>query len=189
MKTSKNILWVVFIAFFFGSVAFAQSQNLLPEVSEFYRLADKVAASDDLTSVNENYVSHLPPDRQLVLARALANEPSDRFRAYGVALLTNLKSDDEAVAPLAALVLEGKDVMGLFWGWMHGADPCLSDRMTLKLSGDLLSRLDHLNADQRKRAEDLLSEVGTSAPKGFSRAETEKHLTDLQAEFDRRHCK
>jgi hypothetical protein len=52
-------------------------------------------------------------------------------------------------------ILDGGDMTGFFWSWIHGADSHTAARMYIGIAEILLSDLNTLTAPERERAQAL----------------------------------
>jgi hypothetical protein len=161
--------------------------NLSPETERVLTILEGHVSDIDPTFQAESYLSKLTPPQQLEVARRLSADPSAAYVRYGVLLLVRLKHTEEAIAPIANLLLSGKDINGLFWSWVHYDDPCLTDSMSLRLGRYLLSRHGTLQGAERKRAEEYLA---AGEPGGRFRAGTaQANLNAIEARMEQRRCR
>lgn len=133
-----------------------------PTVAEFYRLANAEDSSDGVGYSARRFVTELPPEEQLRVARSLVNDPA--MKTYGVFLLVELGNEDEAVEGFAELVVAGQDVTALGWAWAHARDERVGPRIYVKASYHLLAQLDGLTGSEREQAERFLCVVGDVNP-------------------------
>ena len=127
-----------------------------PAVAEFYRLVKTEDSSDGVGNSAWLYISKLPPEEQLKVARWAGDDPDARIKSYGVYLLVELGYEDEAVPGFAELVTAGHDLTALGWAWAHACDDRVGLRMYVKASYYLLGQLDGLTGSEREQAEQFL---------------------------------
>ena len=152
-----------------------------PTVAEFYRLANAQDSSDGVGYSARLFVTELPPEEQLRVARSLVNDPDSHMKMYGVFLLVELGYEDEAVGGFAELVVAGQDTTALGWAWAHARDDLVGGRMYVKASYHLLGQLDGLTGSEREQAERFLCDAGLVNPIAeFSRDAVLQRLRNLE---------
>ncbi|MGB8509729.1 MAG: hypothetical protein WCD76_15195 [Pyrinomonadaceae bacterium] len=159
----------------------SQSSHQSQLVKEFYRLAQKDVSEAGLSSSIRLYVSKLPQEDQLTIARATADDPDPRFNSFGLNLLVQSGHEDEAVPKFARMVAANHDLTGFGWMWLHGEDDLLATRMYVEISHYLLDHSEELHGEELERANLFLCQDGFGAPlRHCSRAAVIERLQKIE---------
>jgi hypothetical protein len=160
-----------------------------PEAARVFAMLKSHAADSDPTYGADSYLLTLTDSQQLEVARRLSTDKQTAYANYGVKLLVRLKHADEAVEPTARLLLDGKDINGLFWTWRNYDDPCLTDSIRLQLGRYLVGRYDKLHRAEKQRAEGYLAGAGADRAAGkFQLSNAEADLRSIEARMQRNLC-
>lgn len=98
----------------------------------------------------------LSPEEAERVARAALQHPSPAVRVFGIGLLFERVDERTGAEAAATRALQGDDLTGLFWGWMHARPGAVTDRRLELIRKDVQSRLPNLAGEERARAEALL---------------------------------
>ena len=128
----------------------------------------------------EDFVEHLPPARQLAVARALVADRNTFIAYLGADLLIDTGHEEEAAPVLAQMWADGRierDLHGrLGFNWTHHEDEERFGRMSLRTAQALLDHLDAYRGAERDRAETYIrGVVGTET---FSREDASARLAE-----------
>ncbi|WP_460833590.1 hypothetical protein [Lysobacter humi (ex Lee et al. 2017)] len=119
----------------------------------------RVSSADAETWLDANGASLAkslsPSEAERVAAAALAH-PSLQVRLFGIGLLFERVDEDKGAQVAAARVVQGDDLTGMFWGWMHRRPADVADRRLALIRKEVQARLPTLVGDERTRAEQLL---------------------------------
>lgn len=125
------------------------------ELVELIRSAPQDEASEGEIA---GRIGELDRDELRALAEALAEDTDAGVEQLRAGVLFELGDEGRAAAVLAGQVARGIDLGGLFWGWMHAAEPRLATRRYVAISRALLERYDRLDPEARRRADLFLCE-------------------------------
>jgi hypothetical protein len=120
----------------------------------------KDLTDDSVGSSTQLYVSNLPREDQLTIARATADDPDSRLNSFGLNLLIQLGEEDEAVPKFAKMVVAGHDLSGFGWMWVHRDDNLLAIRMYVKISRYLLDHFEQMRGKELEHAKLFMCQDG-----------------------------
>lgn len=154
-------------------------------VVELRRLAAATPRDEPLPDGTRDSLDRLPADRRREVAGALSDEADPRLPLLGATVFLDLGDESAADRALAAGVLAGADLGGLFYGWLHGDRPDEPVRRYVGVSRALLARYDDLAGDARARAERFLCDESLGEPLAeCSPAAVRARLLQLETELE-----
>jgi hypothetical protein len=155
-----------------------------PLVARVKSLAGTVQSVDEVAERAGTYVNGLSNADKARLGKALADEGAAHYDVYGAGILVSV-GDEQAAAPaFARFVLNGGDMTGFFWSWLHGADSRTAMRMYIAIAEVLLARLNTLTPVERERAQAFLTADGFGPPiTTFSEQAVRDRIEDLRREL------
>jgi HEAT repeat protein len=122
--------------------------------------ARRYLAGGDHESLGE-YLSKLPDERGLVLARSLGAEADLETAFVGAAYLLRRGPLDEAVPRMAEILLDheqGPELLtGIAWSLMHSGDDARYQEAMTSLAAELTARLETASPEQRARFQQLIA--------------------------------
>jgi len=140
---------------------------------------------DDVATKAGSYVSSLSNADTRLLANGLIAAKQPPYDVYGASILVSLGDEAGASRGFARFILNGGDMTGFFWSWIHGADSHTAARMYISIAEILLAELNTLTPSERERAQRFLMTdgVGPDIPafsEGAIRSRIESLKRDLQ---------
>ena len=159
-------------------------QPAAPLVSHFKSLVGTASSVDDVAAKGGSYVASLTDADKRLLANALVAGKQSPYDVYGASVLVSLGDEKTASPAFARFVLNGGDMTGFFWSWLHGADPRTAARMYVSIAEILLSGLDTMTPSERERAERFLitDGLGPDIP-AFSESAVRNRLEYLKRDL------
>ena len=152
-------------------------------VARFYAILQREPGEDGALRRAMEYLEGLPRADRAEVARVIAADPNARVGYAGTYVLIEEGYIDEAVPPLAAMIVSGRDRTHLNgrmgYDWLHHDDDTVFPRMMIKISRYLLSHLEEYGAEDRRRVEEWL--VGEKKP--FSISAAQEGIADLEAKL------
>ncbi len=160
------------------------AQPAAPLVSRLRSLVGTASSVDDVAAKGGSYVASLTDAYKRLLANALIDEKKSPYDVYGASVLVSLGDEKTASPAFARFVLNGGDMAGFFWSWIHGADPHTGARMYISIAEILLSGLDTLTPSERELAERFLitGGLGPDIP-AFSESAVRNRLEYLKRDL------
>ncbi|MCI5148758.1 MAG: hypothetical protein D3916_05095 [Candidatus Electrothrix sp. MAN1_4] len=129
-----------------------------------------------------DYLDNLPAQSQHEVALLAAADSDNAMNTLGIIILVQSGYLDEAIPALSAKVAAGDDLSRFGYSWLHSDEPNLVLRMYLKISRDLLVRLDSFTPEQRVHIERFFrSERAINSGEDFSPEVVEQHLEKIEA--------
>jgi len=125
-------------------------------VSRLKSLVGTASSVDEVAARAGSYVTSLSNADKRLLADALIAEKQPPYDVYGASILVSLGDEQAASLVFARFILNGGDMTGFFWSWIHGADAHTAARMYVNIAEILLAELDTLTPPERERAQRFL---------------------------------
>jgi len=129
-------------------------------VSHLKSLVGTASSVDDVAAKGGSYVTSLSKADARLLANALVAGKQAPYDVYGASMLVSLGDEPAASRGFARFILNGGDMTGFFWSWIHGADAHTAARMYIGIAEVLLADLDTLTPSERERAQRFLMTDG-----------------------------
>ena len=153
-------------------------------VSRLKSLVGSPGSVSDVAAKGGSYVASLNDTDKRLLANALVAEKQSPYDVYGASVLVSLGDEKAASPAFARFVLDGGDMTGFFWSWLHGADPQTAARMYISVAEILLTGLDELTPAERERAQRFLMTDGMGpAVPAFSESAIRNRLEYLKRDL------
>lgn len=127
-----------------------------PHVEAFIRHAQSDPNHSWLEEEADDYVSALPNGTRIGIAEAALQHSDPRIRLYGVQQLYELDLATRGDEAAAELLLNGADLTGLGWAWMHSADRHLLEKRIAGISKAVLARHAAMTPEQLAMAKKFL---------------------------------
>ena len=153
-------------------------------VSRVKSLAGNTQSVDEVAERAGSYVTSLPNSDKLLLGRALIAEARSPFAVYGASILVAAGEEQAAGPVFARFVLDGGDMTGFFYSWMHGADARTALRMYITIAEILLPQFSTLAPAEKARAQEFLAtdSIGPPIP-AFSEQAVRDRIESLKREL------
>jgi len=140
----------------FANVALSCGSPTADASPNAVEIRKRVGDSDGLPAEARRYFRSLATTEQVTLARELASHSDPRMRSLGVLLLAEVDREDEAIPVMARLIVDGTDVSGLYWHFLHSGDPEAAERLRLGVRRYLALNETHFDAQERERIREVL---------------------------------
>jgi hypothetical protein len=130
------------------------------DVAEFFdRLRDD-PGHEWLEASSAQWLQDRPRETRLRIAERAMKDSDPVIRGIAPVQYYALGLDDRGDAAFAELMLDGVDLTGVAWGWLHDRDPKLLDRRMDAIKRLVLLQYERLPPEKRSRAEKLLCKKG-----------------------------
>lgn len=129
-------------------------------VDEFFERVRSDTDHQWLENAGDAWLANLPPESQVLIAERALHDSDPELQTLGAQLFYALGMDERGDAAVADLAIQGVDVTGFGWGWMHSGEAGLLEKRMDGIRRILLSRYEQLTPEQRIRAEEILCEEG-----------------------------
>lgn len=125
----------------------------LPLVKELRSAAIASKISESLPPTLLRRVEEQAPETQLAIAESLRRERDARLTLLSASLFFEHDRQDAGYETLGDFVLEGGDLTGAFYGWLHSEVPDLAVQRYIGISRVILARYENLSVRERSNAD------------------------------------
>lgn len=129
-------------------------------VDEFFERVRSDTDHQWLENAGDAWLANLPPESQVLIAERALHDSDPELQTLGAQLFYALGMDERGDAAVADLAIQGVDVTGFGWGWMHSGEAGLLAKRMNGIRHILLSRYEQMTPEQRTRAEKILCRKG-----------------------------
>lgn len=127
-----------------------------PSIEAFIRLAQSSPNHSWLEEEADEYVSALPNGTRIGIAERALQHSDPQIRFYGMQQLYELGLTTRGDEAAAELLLDGADLTGLGWAWMHSADSHLLEKRIAGISKAILAHHAAMTPEQLAMAKKFL---------------------------------
>jgi hypothetical protein len=133
-----------------------------PHVDEFFAHVRSDTDHQWLEEESDAWLATLPKQSRIRIAERALRDSDAEVRYVGVAQFYRLGEDARGDDAAAQLAIQGGDLTGLGWGWLHSGKPGLLEERRAGIRKALLARYDQLTPEQQANARKVL--CGDDAP-------------------------
>jgi hypothetical protein len=113
-----------------------------------------------LEESSDAWLTELPAGTRIQIAERALGDPDPAVQLSGPLQFYALGMDERGDAAMAKLAVQGVDLTGVAWGWLHSGDAGLMGRRMAGIRRALIADYEQMTAEQRLRAEAILCEEG-----------------------------
>lgn len=129
-------------------------------VDEFFERVRSDPDHEWLEESSDAWLAELPVETRVQIAERTIRDSDPAVQLSGPLQFYAVGLDDRGDAAVAKLAVQGVDVTGIAWGWLHSGDAGLMDRRMAGIRRVLIAGYGQMTAEERLRAEAILCEEG-----------------------------